>query len=51
MSRVKALARKMRYIKAERIDRSVPLWVIRKTNRNFTRNPKRRYKTSRGIKR
>lgn len=51
MSKIKPLAKKLRYIKAERINRSVPLWVIRKTNRTFTRNLKRRNKMSRGIKR
>ncbi len=51
MSAIKPLAKKLRYIKAEKTNRRVPVWVIRKTNRRFTNNPKRRYKTSRGIKR
>ncbi len=51
MSRNKPLAKKLRYIKAEIQNRPVPIWVVRKTNRKFRTNPKRRHKLSGKIKR
>lgn len=51
MSRNKPLAKKLRYIKADIQNRPVPIWVVRKTNRKFRVNPKRRYKSSGKIKR
>lgn len=42
MARNKPLARKIRLLKAGRISSRVPHWVMMKTNRNVTRQPKRR---------
>ncbi len=43
MARVKAVARKMRLMHALKQNRRVPAWVMQRTNRRFTRHPKRRH--------
>lgn len=43
MARVKAVARKMRLMRALKQNRRVPAWVMQRTNRRFTRHPKRRH--------
>lgn len=43
MARAKPLARKLRLAKAGKQNRSVPLWVVVKTNRRFRDHPKRRH--------
>ncbi|AMD31385.1 MAG: 50S ribosomal protein L39e [Acidilobus sp.] len=42
MSRHKPLARKLRLAKAFKSNQAVPAWVVVKTLRKFTFNPKRR---------
>ncbi|AFZ70178.1 ribosomal protein L39E [Caldisphaera lagunensis DSM 15908] len=47
MARNKHLARKLRLAKAGKSNESVPVWVVVKTVRKFTRNPKsRNWRTS-----
>ncbi|HZY71207.1 MAG TPA: 50S ribosomal protein L39e [Thermoplasmata archaeon] len=41
-NRRKSLARKTRLFRAVRRNRRVPAWVMQRTNRAFTRHPKRR---------
>ncbi|ADL19532.1 MULTISPECIES: 50S ribosomal protein L39e [Acidilobus] len=43
MSRHKPLARKLRLAKAFKSNQPVPAWVIVKTLRKFTLNPRRRH--------
>lgn len=43
MARVKPVARKIRLMKATKQNRRVPAWVMQRTNRRFTRHPKRRH--------
>ncbi len=43
MARNKPLARKLRLGRALKSNRAVPAWVIIKTMRRFTFNPKRRH--------
>ncbi|HIQ03955.1 MAG TPA: 50S ribosomal protein L39e [Desulfurococcales archaeon] len=43
MARNKPLARKLRLAKAWKTNNPVPVWVIAKTLRKFTRHPKRRH--------
>lgn len=43
MARNKPLARKLRLARAFKSNRPVPVWVIIKTLRKFTFNPKRRH--------
>lgn len=42
MARVKDTSKKNRLMKANRTARSVPTWVIAKTNRHVRTNPKHR---------
>jgi len=42
MARHKPHARKLRLLAAEKSNRRVPAWVMQRTNRAFTRHPKRR---------
>ncbi len=42
MARNKPFARKIRLLKAGRINARVPHWVMMKTSRNVVRQPKRR---------
>lgn len=42
MARNKPPAKKARLLAAEKSNRRVPAWVMQRTNRNFTRHPKRR---------
>jgi large subunit ribosomal protein L39e len=42
MARFKPHARKLRLLAAEKSNRRVPAWVMQRTNRAFTRHPKRR---------
>lgn len=41
-NRRKSLARKTRLFRAVKSNRRVPAWVMQRTNRTFTRHPKRR---------
>lgn len=43
MGKVKASSKKNRLIKATKRAKSVPTWVIVKTNRNVRTNPKQRH--------
>ncbi|MCE4598723.1 MAG: 50S ribosomal protein L39e [Desulfurococcales archaeon] len=43
MARVKPLARKLRLARATKSNSAVPAWVIVKTMRRYTFNPKRRH--------
>lgn len=43
MSSNKDAAKKRRLGKAKKSNRRVPAWVMQKTNRQFTRHPKRRH--------
>jgi len=43
MARHKPLARKLRYAKALKQNKRVPIWVMIKTKFKFTWNPKRRF--------
>jgi large subunit ribosomal protein L39e len=42
MSSIKSYAKKSRLLKATRQNRRVPLWVMVKTKRKVSNNPKRR---------
>jgi large subunit ribosomal protein L39e len=42
MGSVKSFAKKKRLLKAKNQNRRVPLWVMVKTKRRITNNPKRR---------
>ncbi len=42
MARYKPLGRKLRLLKTEKSNRRVPAWVMQKTKRTVTRNPKQR---------
>ena len=42
MARVKDTSKKNRLMKAQKTARSVPTWVIQRTNRKIRSNPKRR---------
>lgn len=50
MARVKDASKKNRLTKATRVARSVPTWVIVKTNRKVRTNPKRRQWRQRKLK-
>ena len=50
MARVKDTSKKNRLSKAEKQARSVPTWVIVRTNRKVRTNPKRRNLTKRKLK-
>ena len=50
MARVKDTSKKNRLMKAARTSRSVPTWVIQKTNRRVRSNPKRRSWRKRKLK-
>ena len=43
MARNKPLARKLRLARAAKSNSAVPVWVVIKTARRFTFNPKRRH--------
>ncbi|MCK5644092.1 MAG: 50S ribosomal protein L39e [Gammaproteobacteria bacterium] len=43
MARNKPHAKKMRLIKATKRNRRVPTWVMMRTNRRFSRHPKRHH--------
>ena len=43
MARNKPLARKLRLARALKANSAVPVWVVVKTARRFTFNPKRRH--------
>ena len=42
MATAKHVAKKMRLLKAGKVNRRVPAWVMQRTNRKFTTHPKRR---------
>ena len=50
MARVKDTSKKNRLMKATRRARSVPTWVIVRTNRKVRSNPKRRHWRQRKMK-
>jgi len=43
MAKHKPHARKLRLLAATKSNRRVPAWVMQRTNRAFTRHPKRRH--------
>lgn len=50
MARVKDASKKNRLLKEERRARSVPTWIIAKTNRHIRTNPQRRNWRQRKLK-
>ncbi len=50
MARVKDTSKKNRLVKATKSARSVPTWVIQRTNRKVRSNPKRRSWRTRKLK-
>ncbi len=42
MARFKPLGKKLRLARVIKSNQNVPMWVIQKTNRRFTRHPKLR---------
>ena len=50
MARVKDTSKKNRLMKANKTARSVPAWVIQRTNRKVRSNPQRRSWRSRKLK-